>query len=49
MANIVLYNGSEEKTVVQDSAEWHELLKYGWRTWKKEEEPKRKAGRPKKN
>tara|TARA_R100001594_G_scaffold91009_1_gene125375 strand:+ start:119 stop:262 length:144 start_codon:yes stop_codon:yes gene_type:complete len=36
MALITLYSeDGEEKSVIQNSKEWHEFLKTGWTTWKK--------------
>ena len=36
MANIVLYSeDGEEKSVIQNSKEWDDLLKIGWTSWKK--------------
>tara|TARA_Y100000310_G_C20441104_1_gene696166 strand:+ start:201 stop:401 length:201 start_codon:yes stop_codon:yes gene_type:complete len=36
MANIVLYSeDGEEKSVIQNTKEWHDLLKIGWTSWKK--------------
>lgn len=47
MANIILYNGNEEKEVSYKSNEWYELLKKGWTSWK-QDVPKKKIGRPSK-